>query len=214
MNTWQARNWPDITNVRFGRLVPLERTYDEHGRGVWWCKCDCGGYVMMNLTEIKRSLSCGCVPFSLVDLRGMKFGQLTVMDHLGKDVWKCQCSCGSPTVAISARRLTAGAITDCGCKTRAARRMVRAVPHIVSTHAEAIRTLHGTLVMQERAHQFALNPVWRDPGDFFTFLADITEEIGPPPPNACQPLRLIQLNPSQAFIGPNNIRWALRGLDD
>ena len=211
-----VKNSPNIEGIKFGRLTPLQRTYDEHGRGVWWCKCDCGNHVLLNFTEIKTRLSCGCVPFSLIDLRGSVFGMLTVLDHLGKDVWKCQCACGRPPVALSARKLISGSVVDCGCKTRASRRVARAVPGQTSANANDIRALHISLIKENRESiaRFSLNPSWRDEEDFSVFLEEITGEIGPPPPNAVQPLRLVQIDPARKFMGPTNIRWALRGLDD
>ena len=53
------------------------------------------------------------------DLRGQKFGMLTVLyrvQNQGKKVkWKCQCECGNITVA-EAGNLTSGNTKGCGCK--------------------------------------------------------------------------------------------------
>lgn len=53
-------------------------------------------------------------------LVGMQFGRLTVLelraerDGAGGRVWKCQCSCGTPT-EVPTGRLRYGSTTSCGC---------------------------------------------------------------------------------------------------
>ena len=53
----------DVTNMRFGSLVAIERT-EEKARGtfLWRCKCDCGNECLVpvgSLTSGERR-SCGC----------------------------------------------------------------------------------------------------------------------------------------------------------
>lgn len=53
------------------------------------------------------------------DLRGQKFGQLTVTEYMGKNhefraLWKCLCDCGGEKVTTS-QRLKNGDCTTCGC---------------------------------------------------------------------------------------------------
>lgn len=53
-----------------------------------------------------------------LDLAGLKFGRLTVVEkagHLGKKVsWRCECECGGETVRPTCS-LTSGATKSCGC---------------------------------------------------------------------------------------------------
>lgn len=53
------------------------------------------------------------------DLKGEKFGQLTVLERTeernnGYAVWRCRCDCGRETLADT-RRLLSGRMADCGC---------------------------------------------------------------------------------------------------
>lgn len=53
------------------------------------------------------------------DLKGMKFGKLTVIEQNGKDkygkiLWKCKCDCGNEYTTLG-RHLTNGHCKSCGC---------------------------------------------------------------------------------------------------
>lgn len=56
----------DLTNQRFGKLLVLERDYEEpkkhpNERQAWWkCKCDCGKIKSYRASVIKKATSCGC----------------------------------------------------------------------------------------------------------------------------------------------------------
>ncbi len=51
----------------------------------------------------------------MADLRGRRFGRLTVMKWAGyKYVWHCSCACGRLT-AVTASNLITGHTTSCGC---------------------------------------------------------------------------------------------------
>lgn len=56
----------DLTNQRFGKLLVLERDYEEpknhpNERQAWWkCKCDCGNIKSFRASVIKKATSCGC----------------------------------------------------------------------------------------------------------------------------------------------------------
>lgn len=49
------------------------------------------------------------------DLTGMKFGELTVIEYVGKGKWKCKCSCGNICEKYSTH-LTGGYTKSCGHK--------------------------------------------------------------------------------------------------
>jgi hypothetical protein len=57
----------------------------------------------------------------LVDLTGMTFGQLTVVQKLGRTpngkrtVWECKCICGNTISCCAGDRLKKGRIVSCGC---------------------------------------------------------------------------------------------------
>lgn len=60
----------DITGLRSGKLVPINRTdkKDKHNNYLWNCRCDCGNFILVRATCIKRggAISCGCVKNSKV----------------------------------------------------------------------------------------------------------------------------------------------------
>lgn len=54
-----------------------------------------------------------------IDLRGQKYGRLTVIEFVGNDkhynsLWKCQCDCGN-IITINSNRLRTGNTKSCGC---------------------------------------------------------------------------------------------------
>ncbi len=55
---------------------------------------------------------------ALIDLTGQRFGQLTVIDRVGKYhtsvVWSCKCDCGNIT-QIPSNSLRRGLTQSCGC---------------------------------------------------------------------------------------------------
>lgn len=55
---------------------------------------------------------------SFIDLTGMKFGRLTVIERVsnkGNTKWKCVCECNNETTAYS-DHLKRGNVVSCGCK--------------------------------------------------------------------------------------------------
>lgn len=55
---------------------------------------------------------------NFIDLRGQKFGRLTVLEKVsfaqGQTFWLCLCECGIPT-RVRSRELRVGKIRSCGC---------------------------------------------------------------------------------------------------
>lgn len=57
-----------------------------------------------------------------LDLRGQKFGRLTVAERDGADghghvIWRCRCECGGQTFADGGN-LRRGGVRSCGCSKR------------------------------------------------------------------------------------------------
>lgn len=53
----------DLTGVRYGRLMVIERAgSDKYHNSLWFCKCDCGKNTTVPTGSLKRGLtkSCGC----------------------------------------------------------------------------------------------------------------------------------------------------------
>ena len=130
-----SSNFKDIANIRFGRLVALERyDFDKNAirKGVMWrCKCDCGNVVDVTYNNLVNgnTQSCGCLRKELAtelfldDLTGQKFGNLTVIrrseDYISpsgnhQTQWECQCDCGNIKI-VNANSLKYGYTKSCGC---------------------------------------------------------------------------------------------------
>jgi len=120
----------DLTNIRFGNLIAIERTEIPAGKrkGFYWlCKCDCGNEKIANGVELRsgHTKSCGCLlhttPSSFIDLTGKRFGRLIVISrantprgHKYCTRWLCKCDCGNETTT-SIGNLKKGISTSCGC---------------------------------------------------------------------------------------------------
>ena len=68
-----------------------------------------------------------------IDLRGMRFGRLTVLEECGRDscgcvLWRCRCDCGEERV-VSSRSLRSGHTSSCGCYQREIMKNPKHVTH-------------------------------------------------------------------------------------
>lgn len=110
----------DLKNKKFGKLLVIERSEKKSkGREVIWdCQCDCGKTVAVSSRSLRNGLtkSCGCL--HKLNLKGQKFGRLTVleMDKVikNKTMWKCLCDCGNE-VSVFGSNLKRGNSLSCGC---------------------------------------------------------------------------------------------------
>lgn len=59
------------------------------------------------------SIECN-LPKNVKDIRGQKFGRLTVINYLGHSYWECKCDCGKTTKVFTGG-LQSGKIKSCGC---------------------------------------------------------------------------------------------------
>lgn len=131
----------DLTGKRFGRLTALRVDHKEYSKSggskyYWLCSCDCGNKTVVQSSVLKKghTQSCGCLQSEksaeraaerLNDLKGKRFGMLTVIDRINTidenghsiGTWKCRCDCGNDTFA-DGYYLCKGMIISCGCKHR------------------------------------------------------------------------------------------------
>jgi hypothetical protein len=89
---------------------------------MWACACDCGGYVELSSTQLKKGgkKTCGCG--GRKELAGQRFGSLTVVRFsgyvcVGKSKnrvaeWLCKCDCGEE-LRLTGNRLTSGGVRQC-----------------------------------------------------------------------------------------------------
>ena len=121
----------NLAGQRFGRLTVLDESKSEKGNRYWKCRCDCGNevWVRANILKSGKTRSCGCLAIDTAsekyhDIRGQKFGRLTVLDEpprtkdgvLGK-IWHCRCDCGNE-VWVQSGLLVSGKTLSCGCLQR------------------------------------------------------------------------------------------------
>ena len=122
----------DITGLRFGKLVVIERDMTvPYAAAYWRCKCDCGNEKTIRGTSLRDGsvVDCGCGKSerrkSMIDttsLVGQRFGRLLVIErdltkpigHGHDPYWLCQCDCGT-IKSILGRSLKNGHTQSCGC---------------------------------------------------------------------------------------------------
>lgn len=110
----------DLTNQKFGKLTVLEKAPKRNDRySRWVCQCECGKIteVRTDYLRMGHTTSCGCVKqayFKKYDLKGQKFGRLTVIDRDPPESQLCQCECGE-IVSVLTYNLTSGNTKSCGC---------------------------------------------------------------------------------------------------
>lgn len=62
----------DLTGMRFGRLMVIERTQSDSPHAVWRCKCDCGQERVVIGQNLRRhqQKSCGCLDLERKTIHG------------------------------------------------------------------------------------------------------------------------------------------------
>lgn len=120
----------DISNQRFGYLTAIRDIGQQNGHRLWECKCDCGEYIKVPLSNLTsgNTTTCGrtkecdyayktSIKKQIPNLFNKKFGKLTVIKYIIKDkkvLWECKCDCGS-IVYLEGRALTSWGVSSCGC---------------------------------------------------------------------------------------------------
>lgn len=138
-------NWGDATKVVITQTycdVKQDKVFEckPHYKQ-YLCQCECGNQVILESRNLKLMTSCGCQMKKNLDLTGMRFGKLTVLNNVdwknsntidivkdlggiktccfyeeqkGQTSWMCQCECGNKTI-VTTGCLTSGNTTSCGC---------------------------------------------------------------------------------------------------
>lgn len=122
-----SRKRIDLTGDRYGRLIVLKEVEQSGYMRRFLCRCDCGNETIVRMSNLRtgHTTSCGCQQrertseTNVADLRGKKFGKLTVIGRSGtaknrKSMWECKCDCGN-TTTVSSTDLTGGGTQSCGC---------------------------------------------------------------------------------------------------
>lgn len=120
----------DLTSKIFERLIVLGKDdywSKKYNCTTYKCQCQCGNIKYVRGTSLVSGSvrSCGCIAKEVEDLVGQKFGELTVLEYVGKkeysncgakiNIWKCLCSCGN-IIAINQGELKTGFNPSCGCQ--------------------------------------------------------------------------------------------------
>lgn len=113
----------DITGQQFGNLTaiyPTEfRTIDDDV--VWYCKCNCGGYVYANTYSLRCGDRTQCNYHFENNIIGKKFGKLTVLENMGilsngRNGFLCKCDCNpDKRIVVTGTSLLNGTTQSCGC---------------------------------------------------------------------------------------------------
>lgn len=105
----------DMTKERYGKLV-VEKYV---GNSEWLCQCDCGGTKIVKRNKLLEGITthCGCENnHGLINLEGMRFGKITVLEYIGNKTWKCECDCSKGKYKnIMSANLVNGSTISCGC---------------------------------------------------------------------------------------------------
>lgn len=113
----------DLTGKKFNNLTVIRKADNQTGDyTLWLCRCDCGKETTAKTYDLTsgHKKSCGCRKqrTNAPDLRGQRFGRLTVLKRKGTinrcSVWRCQCDCGKKT-DVRGKDLKSGNTISCGC---------------------------------------------------------------------------------------------------
>lgn len=119
-----GRTSKNIVGCKFEKLTVISFAgYNQNRKSkeeMYLCQCDCGNTTVANKDALLKgeTKSCGCIrgKNNYINLTGMKFGKLTVIERLsnqkGYVVYKCVCECGKYRNA-RAEDLKSGIATDC-----------------------------------------------------------------------------------------------------
>lgn len=121
----------NLTGKKFGSLTVIRKTNERGPEGscLYECKCSCGRTIKVSAIKLKTRLvtTCGNTEHLIENLRGNRYGILTVVDfsHTAnrKTYWICKCDCGNTKIARS-DFLKSGRTISCGCKKKDAQQLI------------------------------------------------------------------------------------------
>lgn len=82
-NNTRRGNPKDLTGMRFGRLVAFELARMPSGKRAWRCRCDCGGEVVTQVSNLTlgHTRSCGCLRTETRPLNNFKHGRVRELEY-------------------------------------------------------------------------------------------------------------------------------------
>lgn len=119
---------------RYGKLLVIEEAgRTKKGMVKWKCQCDCGEINIIDGLKLRNKTRTCCIHCAskqrgenikeklIKDIKGQKFGYLTVLKYYGTDpkphggsLWECQCDCGNKII-VNGTVLRNGKRKSCGC---------------------------------------------------------------------------------------------------
>lgn len=112
---------------KHNKLTAIRFIEKRNCRSYWLFQCDCGNQKVICGSNVTNGhiKSCGCLASAqsaingrtrLKDLRGKKFGKLTVLSYSeAKRKWLCKCECGNQTFVPQNRLCRKNGTKSCGC---------------------------------------------------------------------------------------------------
>ena len=110
----------NLIGKKFNKLTVIDSTSESTFSDGYVCECvcDCGNktFATTNALKAGKKKSCGCL--GRIDLKGQRFGRLTVLGYddsrNNRVYWKCICDCGR-YCSIATKELRNGDTRSCGC---------------------------------------------------------------------------------------------------
>lgn len=114
---------PPAMPARFGRWSAFVGEPPPPQRAKVACRCDCGTERAVGFQYLVsgKSLSCGCLNKTRVDISGKRYGKWLVIRYAGRGLkaprrafYECMCDCGKAAVVMR-DSLVYGRSRSCGC---------------------------------------------------------------------------------------------------
>lgn len=102
----------NLIGKTFGELTVLRKG----SPGKYVCQCTCGKEMETDRWSLETGRIKSCGHGKRIDLTGQKIGEWTVLEYVGNQLYRCQCSCGT-TKNVTGYLLRSGQSKSCGHST-------------------------------------------------------------------------------------------------
>ena len=110
----------DLTGRTINELTVIGYSYKKGNKHYWNCVCSCGNAKVCETHNLLNgnTKTCGSRIHKIENLKGNKYGRLTVLNYSHiknhKSYWRCKCECGNETI-VRSDCLKDGSTKSCGC---------------------------------------------------------------------------------------------------
>jgi hypothetical protein len=196
----------DRRGEKYGDLTIIGRSEKKasNGETMWICRCGrCGKVCEKKGTHLEGATNCGCQRGTFINLKGMQFGRLTVIERgpnsrSGQTQWYCKCSCGRKKELVLKMmiHLSRGFTQSCGCLNSELARE-RRLRHGVSRRS---KEHHAWMDACYRLRDAGITPPWDSFEKFFAAVG-----------HAPNPKSLLWIkDPDRGFDEADNWEWISR----